>query len=286
MQNDKQALRLYLIIVLAVSAIIETVWLIYGEAATQAGVASLLMFVPVVAAFIVSRKYYKKQRILGLVRCRPVFILLAVLFPLVYFGLSYSLFWLFAKGSYAGNLSGLIEYARAYSQKLSDKSAVITALIVMIPVTFITAFGEEIGWRGFMYPVMQRMWGWKKAIIISGGVWAVWHLPLVISGLYLQGTVMIYRVPVFIVEVLALTVIFSWVRMKSNSVWPAVALHAAHNYMDQIIFQSLTNKAGSEYFVGETGMITVAITVIIAAVILIRERDAFKPDYIQGKCNE
>jgi len=275
MQNDKQALRLYLIIVFSLSAVIETIWLIYGETATQAGISTLLMFIPCIAAFIISRKYYRKQRSLGLVRCSPFYILLAVLFPLVYFGLSYSLFWLFAKGSYVGNLSVLLQQALTYSQNISDNTAIILALIIMLPVTFITAFGEEIGWRGLMYPVMQRMWGWKKAIIISGGVWTLWHLPLVISGLYLQGTLIIYRVPVFIIEVFGLTVIFSWVRMKSRSVWPAIVIHTAHNYIDQIIFQSLTNKTYSGYFVGETGIITVAMTVLIAVLLLIRVQNVF-----------
>jgi len=275
MQNDKQALWLYLIIVFSLSAVIETIWLIYGEAATHAGISTLLMFIPYIAAFIISRKYYRKQSSLGLVRCSPFYILLAVLLPLVYFGLSYGLFWLFVKGSYVGNLSVLLQQALTYSQNISDNTAIILALIIMLPVTFITAFGEEIGWRGLMYPVMQRMWGWKKAIIISGGVWTLWHLPLVISGLYLQGTLIIYRVPVFIIEVFALTVIFSWVRMKSKSVWPAIVIHTAHNYIDQIIFQSLTNKTGSGYFVGETGIITVAITVFIAVFLLIRARNVF-----------
>ena len=274
-QNDKRALRLYLIIVFALSIIIESIWLIYGEVATRTGISILLMFVPFIAAFITSKKYYKKQCSLGLVRCRIFYIFFAILFPLIYFGLSYGLFWLFTKTSYVGNFSVLIEHTLTYSQKLSDNAAIISALIMMIPITFITAFGEEIGWRGLMYPVMQRLWGYKKALIISGVVWALWHLPLVISGLYLQGTLMIYRVPVFILEIFALTVIYSWVRMKSNSVWTAVVIHAAHNYIDQIIFQSLTYKVDSRYFVGETGMITVAITVIIAVLILISARNVF-----------
>ncbi|MDR1804448.1 MAG: CPBP family intramembrane metalloprotease [Treponema sp.] len=185
MENDKKALKVYLIVTFAISAIIEGTWIYFGELATQAGIISLI----------------------------------------------------------------------------------ITFLVCVV-----TAFGEEVGWRGLMYPVMHRIWGWKKAIIFSGFIWAVWHLPLVISGLYLPDTVMIYRIPAFIIEVFAITVIITWIRMKSNSVWTAILFHAIHNYLDQVILQSLTKNTNSAYFVGETGIITIFFTVLIAAFILIYGR--------------
>jgi membrane protease YdiL (CAAX protease family) len=277
MQNDKKAVKLFLIIVFAVSAVIEAVWIIFGEPATQAGISTLLMMVPFLVAIIIGRIFYKKQGALGFKRCKLVYILMAIFIPLVYFAPSYGLYWLFSKGSFTGNLSVLTKYATAYSgQELPEHIAIIVSLIVMLPITIITALGEEVGWRGFMYPVMQRVWGWKKAIIISGGVWALWHLPIVIAGLYYpSNTSLIYLIPVFVVEVFALTVIFTWLRMVSNSVLPVILLHAMHNYFDQIIFQSLTNDASSVYFVGEIGVITLSITVLVAVIILIKGRNAF-----------
>ena len=115
---------------------------------------------------------------------------------MIYLILSYGLFWLFAKGSYIGNLSELIVYATNYSGKvISDSIAIIVSLVITFIVCVVTAFGEEVGWRGLMYPVMRRIWDWKKAIILSGCIWGVWHLPLVIAGVYLPDTVMVYRIP-------------------------------------------------------------------------------------------
>jgi membrane protease YdiL (CAAX protease family) len=205
-----------------------------------------------------------------------VYVILAVLIPLIYLVLSYGLFWLFAKGSYIGNLSELIEYATNYSGKeIPDSIAIIISLVITLIVCVITAFGEEVGWRGLMYPVMQRIWGLKKAIILSGCIWAVWHLPLVISGLYLPDTVMIYRIPAFIIEVFALTLIITWIRMKASTVWTAILFHAIHNYLDQVILQSLTKNTNSAYFVGETGSITIFLTVLIAVFIIIFVRNTF-----------
>ena len=40
------------------------------------------------------------------------------------------------------------------------------------------ALGEEPGWRGFLLPRLQIRHGSVVASLILGGVWALWHLPL------------------------------------------------------------------------------------------------------------
>jgi membrane protease YdiL (CAAX protease family) len=39
-------------------------------------------------------------------------------------------------------------------------------------------FGEEIGWRGFALPVLQRTFSPAVATLILSVIWAAWHLPL------------------------------------------------------------------------------------------------------------
>jgi len=73
----------------------------------------------------------------------------------------------------------------------------------------------------------------------------------------------------FIISILAYTVIISWFRMKSGSVWPAVLWHSAHNYLDQNVFSQMTNSQDSAYFIGETGFITAGIAVLFAVLILV-----------------
>jgi len=283
MENDKKALKVYLVVTFAISAIIEGVWIYFGELATQTGISMLLMCIPLLSAIFVNRKFYKRQHALGFNRCNFVYVILAVLIPLIYLILSYGLFWLFAKGSYIGNLSELIGYAVNYSGKeIPDNIAIIISLVITSFVCVITALGEEVGWRGLMYPVMQRIWGRKKAIFLSGCIWAVWHLPLVITGLYLPDTVMIYRITAFIIEVFALTVIIIWIRMKSNTVWTAILFHTVHNYLDQVILQSLTRNTNSAYFVGETGIITIFFTVLIAVLIFVFTRNTFYSNSKEG----
>lgn len=276
MQNDRKALRLYLIITFAVSAVIEAVWIFFGESATQLGISYLFMMVPLIAAIIIVSMFYKKQGVLGFRHSKLIYILLAVLVPLAYLATSYGLFWLFAKGSYNGNPIILVESAAYSGQELPSNIAIIIFLIVTLPISIITALGEEVGWRGLMYPIMQRMWGWKKAIIVSGVIWALWHLPIMVAGLYYPpDTALVYLIPMFFIEIFALTIIISWLRTASNSVWPAILFHAMHNYFDQVVFQSFTNSSNSVYFVGEIGIITLLITVLVAVLILVKGRNAF-----------
>jgi membrane protease YdiL (CAAX protease family) len=51
----------------------------------------------------------------------------------------------------------------------------------MIGLGLIGAFGEELGWRGFLLP---KMVGARilHPYFVSGLVWAGWHLPLIAFG--------------------------------------------------------------------------------------------------------
>ena len=91
-----------------------------------------------------------------------------------------------------------------------------------------------------------------------------------LAGLYQAGTPVWYQLPVFTMEILAVAAILGTLRLKSQSVWPAVLLHAAHNYFDQVIFSPLTGNAMGHYFVGETGIITAAFACLIAVLLIKR----------------
>ena len=268
MKNEKRALTLYLVLVFAISAPIETLWIYHGQAG--AGIAPLLMLVPAVVAIILKLIFFRKQSLLGLGPGKLIYYLFAVIIPLAYIGLSYSVYWLFVPGAFTGTsilVNAITKTMNIQNQPLAITVVVVFAITILanIPVTF----GEEAGWRGLMYPIMHKMWGRNKALVISGGIWAIWHLPILISGLYMPGASVIYQIPVFIIDILAITVIVSWLRMKSNSIWPCVLWHIMHNFLDQAVFASMSNGVNKAYFVGETGFITTLFAVLFAVLILV-----------------
>lgn len=252
--KDKKAIGIFLLITFVMSGVCYFVRIIGGDAA--AGMTSILMWCPAIAAFITQRVFYRHQKILGFNRCKNSYIFAAFLLPALYLGISYVFFWWIEKGSFGGEL---------YTTS-------IPILLILLPSSFATALGEEIGWRGFLLPKMSEIWNVKIAVILSGAIWAVWHFPLMLAGLYQAGTPVWYQLTMFTVEVIAMTGILAFLRLKSKSVWPAAIFHASHNYFDQIIFAPLTNSERSAYLVGETGIITAVVLIVIVFVFVVKHK--------------
>lgn len=39
-------------------------------------------------------------------------------------------------------------------------------------------FGEEYGWRYFLWPKLQNRFGKRKGVLLLRILWGLWHLPL------------------------------------------------------------------------------------------------------------
>jgi len=116
------------------------------------------------------------------------------------------------------------------------------------------AAGEEIGWRGFLVPELMKFNSFTRTSIISGVIWSVWHVPLIIWSDYNSRTPRWYAVTCFAVMTISISFVFAWIRLKSGTVWPAVLLHASHNAIIQGYLDPLTiNRGRTNYFVGEFG---------------------------------
>ncbi len=54
---------------------------------------------------------------------------------------------------------------------------------VLLPLFFIGAAGEELGWSGYATDPLEERWGATKGALILGATWAVWHaIPFVQTG--------------------------------------------------------------------------------------------------------
>jgi membrane protease YdiL (CAAX protease family) len=45
------------------------------------------------------------------------------------------------------------------------------------------ALGEEIGWRGFLSPILYNRFGFTRGALLTGIIWAIWHFNLVLLKL-------------------------------------------------------------------------------------------------------
>ncbi|AVR45422.1 hypothetical protein C7S20_09135 [Christiangramia fulva] len=132
------------------------------------------------------------------------------------------------------------------------------------------ALGEELGWRGFLVPELNKITSFWKTALFSGIIWFGWHLPAILSGNYgAEGTPLWFQVVCFTVLVLAGAVVLAFLRLRSGSIWPCVIFHAVHNGVIQHFFTNLTADTGkTEYFIGEFGIMVPLISLFFAAYFL------------------
>lgn len=99
-------------------------------------------------------------------------------------------------------------------------------LSAIIPSFLIAGFGEELGWRGFALPRLQRRFSPIMATVVLAAVHMLWHLPTYWLG---QG---IHNVPLLYVLCFLFpwSIIFSWLYNRSGgSLIFAVSFHAISN---------------------------------------------------------
>ncbi len=108
--------------------------------------------------------------------------------------------------------------------------ALVTAVQVIFGalINTVPAAGEEIGWRGFLFPRLREDLGDLGAVLASGVIWGLWHAPLILLGYHypsapVLGLLMICGMTTVVGGVLA------WLRQRSGSVWPAAVGHGAIN---------------------------------------------------------
>ena len=117
---------------------------------------------------------------------------------------------------------------------------------------------EELGWRGYALPLLQRNRPALSAALLLGLAWGAWHLPELISDPTGQ------RPPLpFLLMILAQSVLLAWLYNSSGSVPVCMVFHAAFNTAGALVFPSLL---GPDYL---TLWWTVALLHVLAALVVI-----------------
>jgi membrane protease YdiL (CAAX protease family) len=90
-----------------------------------------------------------------------------------------------------------------------------------------SSMGEELGWRGYLLPRLQRRFGALVASVVLGLIWGLWHLPLALT----PGDV---RSETFfgwtLLGLVAAAILFTWVYNNTRgSLLIALLFHTAIN---------------------------------------------------------
>ncbi|MDR0315326.1 MAG: CPBP family intramembrane metalloprotease [Treponema sp.] len=218
--------------------------------------------------------------------------------PIVCAGMALGISLLFPNVSFSANYEGLLslvsanvpaEQVEAIEEKLFRFPPVVFLLIQLVQafiaaytINAVFAFGEELGWRGYLLRSLQG----KKilpASLIIGSVWGLWHFPLMLIGHnYPQHPVI--GVGMMIILCILLTPVMIYIVLKSKSVITAAIFHGSFNAIAGLGILYLVG--GNDLTNGTTGVAGFAAMLLINILFYIYDRYITKENIFTGVIGE
>jgi membrane protease YdiL (CAAX protease family) len=222
-------------------------WSIWPLVLVNPDSSPLVPFGPGLAAVIVTSvaggrpELFRLLRDLGRWRQSPGWYVVAVVVPLVVMAAAFG--------------AAVIAGAQVPRREPSDVLQVAGTLVMTVAIV---ALFEELGWRGFLLPRLQRTRTALVAALVVGLVWLPWHLPELVSDRAERPLIP------FVIYILASSVILAWLYNSSRASLPIVILfHASLNSFAKFFLSGLE---GSPYV---TAWWTLAVLVALLAVAVV-----------------
>jgi len=212
-----------------------------------------LMWGPGIAAILTELITTRSIAGLGWRLGKPRYLWTSFLIPLCICIVVYGICWSIGLAPFAGSqlVAGVEE---ALGKHLSLPLAILATFVVIFPLSFLAALGEEIGWRGLLLPELAKRYPFTQAMLISAGIWSLYHYPLILFANYHSSAPLWYGLPVVTVALFGFSFAAAWLRLKSGTLWTAALLHGSHNFFIQNIFDRMTLNFGlAPYLTTEFG---------------------------------
>jgi uncharacterized protein len=245
----------------------------------------LYMFMPTISVLITEKLIFKKEHIKGLaVNFNPnwwymaawpgmvIIVLLVLCVNCLWPGISFS-----------PDMSGFIERMKdtlkpGDIERMNAQMkmipipffwfTIIEVLVVGITINAVAAFGEELGWRGFLVREYKDLKFWDAALRI-GIIWGVWHAPLIMMGHNYPQHPMI-GVGMMVVFCILLSPLFLFVRLKTHSVIGTAIFHGTLNASAGLPLMYIAG--GNDLTAGTTGFTGFITLALVNIIMLIYDR--------------
>jgi uncharacterized protein len=146
-----------------------------------------------------------------------------------------------------------------------DVTATIPGAVFLFIFSIIpgSAGGEELGWRGFALPHLQRGRSALGASVILGLAWGVWHLPLYLTGADFRPLSLFAP---WVLAAVAASVIYTWMyNGTGGSLLIVVLFHAASNMLLTVFLVQPFEDQVARPFLIYVALMVVAASLVVAA---------------------
>jgi membrane protease YdiL (CAAX protease family) len=165
----------------------------------------------------------------------------------------------------AGKISATDTLASVMSEKAFEGFFIVLFGAVLVLI------GEEFGWRAYLLPKLMPL-GSRKAVLLTGAIWGMYHWPMIFMGFNYGSDY--WGAPVvapllFVLIILSPSVLYSWVTLRTGSVWPACIAHAENNAFSTLMILFLIGKPdvligpSNEGIVGCLGYVLLALPIFL-----------------------
>ena len=268
--ESKNKTRLFLVLVFGISFLAAGLFYFFGGRLDRTGgavFALLYMFFPLISALFVEKLIYREKiqkPLLISFRLNRWFLVSWLLPPLIIFG-SLGISLLFPGISWSAGMEGMFErYEDLMTPEQVEEMrrsmgalplhpvvlSLLSGLLAGITVNAVAAFGEELGWRGFLVRRFQNM-NFLHASLLIGLIWGLWHAPMILMGHNYPN----YPVAgIFMMTIMTtlFSPLFLYITIKTGSVIAASVMHGTLNGTAALSIMMITG--GNELTTGITGV--------------------------------
>ena len=282
--SPRRAVGLFVLLTICLDA---PFWILINATQTvNAAYIAGLMWMPAVAAILSCRILGRPLSTLGLGRWNGRFVLVGYLIPIAYCLVASLGIWILGFGGFY-NTEFVRQTAESFGLGGAPAWVVIVVFVVLTGTTGMlygvaSAAGEEIGWRGFLVPELAKVLPFTGVALASGLIWASWHYPITAVVYGDVGLPAWFWLLTFTFVAVAISFAQAWLRLKTDSVWPPIFLHASHNLWMQSIFTPLTSdREYTRWIAGDLGLAFVVVATVVAVVFWVKRNDL--PNSVQAQ---
>jgi uncharacterized protein len=114
--------------------------------------------------------------------------------------------------------------------------------LVLLYMLIFTGLAEEVGWRGYALPELQKTQSAERASWILGIAWGWWHIPALLLPQWLRGELnpgLVIAVLLGITfGVVGWTIVITWIYNNTSSVFWIILLHGWNNTVQSYLVLS------------------------------------------------